>query len=67
MHSDGQTEVVDNYGSLCENNEACSNRIPQIGNWCLLVIDRCLLASKGYQYNAKLRSAEILYNSDGGA
>ena len=71
MHPDGQTEVVDVVGSLCENNDkfAVNRELPQTEIGDLLVIHDTGAHgfSMGYQYNAKLRSAEILYTVDGGA
>ena len=71
MHPDGQTEVVDVVGSLCENNDkfAVNRELPQTEIGDLLVIHDTGAHgfSMGYQYNAKLRSAEILYTEDGGA
>ena len=71
MHPDGQTEIVDVVGSLCENNDkfAVNRELPQTEIGDLLVIHDTGAHgfSMGYQYNAKLRSAEILYTEDGGA
>lgn len=71
MHPDGQTEVVDVVGSLCENNDkfAVNRELPQTEIGDLLVIHDTGAHgfAMGYQYNAKLRSAEILYKEDGGA
>ncbi|WP_269797313.1 diaminopimelate decarboxylase [Streptococcus sp. SM5] len=71
MNPDGKAEVVDVVGSLCENNDkfAINREIPQTEIGDLLVIHDTGAHgfSMGYQYNAKLRSAEILYTEDGGA
>ena len=71
MHPDGQTEVVDVVGSLCENNDkfAVNRELPQTEIGDLLVIHDTGAHgfSMGYQYNAKLRSAEILYTGEGKA
>ena len=71
MNPDGQTEVVDVVGSLCENNDkfAVNRELSQTEIGDLLVIHDTGAHgfSMGYQYNAKLRSAEILYTEDGGA
>lgn len=66
-----QTEVVDVVGSLCENNDkfAKQRELPEIDEGDLLVIHDTGAHgfSMGYQYNAKLRSAEILLQEDGSA
>ena len=71
MNPDGQTEIVDVVGSLCENNDkfAVNRELPQTEIGDLLVIHDTGAHgfSMGYQYNAKLRSAEILYTEDGAA
>jgi len=71
MNPDGQTEIVDVVGSLCENNDkfAINRELPQTEIGDLLVIHDTGAHgfSMGYQYNAKLRSAEILYTEDGKA
>lgn len=63
------TEVYDVTGSLCENNDkfAKQRALPQIEVGDLLVIHDTGAHgySMGYQYNAKLRSAEILLQEDG--
>lgn len=65
----GETEVVDVVGSLCENNDkfAVERELPVINIGDTLVIHDTGAHgfSMGYQYNAKLRSAEILYTEDG--
>ncbi|MDQ0222244.1 diaminopimelate decarboxylase [Streptococcus moroccensis] len=64
-----QTEVVDVVGSLCENNDkfAVNRELPETEIGDLLVIHDTGAHgfSMGYQYNAKLRSAEILLQEDG--
>ena len=66
---DGETEVVDVVGSLCENNDkfAINRSIPKIEIGDTLVIHDTGAHgfSMGYQYNGRLRSAEILYQEDG--
>ena len=63
-HPDGPTEIVDVVGSLCENNDkfAIQRELPITNIGDTLVIHD----TGGYQYNAKLRSAEILLEEDGG-
>lgn len=66
----GATEVVDVVGSLCENNDkfAVQRELPvtNIGDTLVIHDTGAHGFSMGYQYNAKLRSAEILYTEDGG-
>ena len=56
-------------GSLCENNDkfAIDRRLPKIGMGDLLVIHDTGAHgfAMGYQYNGKLRSAELLLQKDG--
>ncbi len=78
----GEVEVVDVVGSLCENNDkfAKQRELPQARVGDTLVIHDTgahgfsmgyqyngRLRSAGYQYNGRLRSAEILYQEDGSA
>ncbi|AXQ78114.1 diaminopimelate decarboxylase [Streptococcus chenjunshii] len=67
----GEPEVVDVVGSLCENNDkfAVGRELPQVRIGDLLVIHDTGAHgfSMGYQYNGRLRSAEILYQEDGQA
>lgn len=67
----GETEVVDVVGSLCENNDKfAQNRelaVTTIGDTLVIHDTGAHGFSMGYQYNAKLRSAEILYTEDGQA
>lgn len=69
-HPDGQTEIVDVVGSLCENNDkfAIQRELPitNIGDTLVIHDTGAHGFSMGYQYNAKLRSAEILLEEDGG-
>lgn len=62
-------EIVDVTGSLCENNDkfARQRELPVIDEGDLLVIHDTGAHgfSMGYQYNAKLRSAELLLQQDG--
>ena len=64
-------EIVDVTGSLCENNDkfAKQRELPVIDEGDLLVIHDTGAHgfSMGYQYNAKLRSAELLLQQDGSA
>ncbi len=68
---DGQPEVVDVVGSLCENNDkfAKGRSLPEARVGDILVIHDTGAHgfSMGYQYNARLRSAEVLYQEDGSA
>lgn len=67
----GQLETVDVVGSLCENNDkfAVQRSLPetQIGDTLVIHDTGAHGFSMGYQYNAKLRSAEILWQTDGTA
>lgn len=66
---DGETEIVDVVGSLCENNDkfAINRPLPfsQIGDILVIHDTGAHGFSMGYQYNAKLRSSEILLEQDG--
>lgn len=68
---DGPVEVVDVVGSLCENNDKFAKQrdLPEARVGDILVIHDTGAHgfSMGYQYNARLRSAEILYQEDGTA
>ena len=61
--------VYDVTGSLCENNDkfAIDRRLPKIDKGDILVIHDTGAHgfSMGYNYNGKLRSAEILLQEDG--
>ncbi len=63
------THTYDVTGSLCENNDkfAIDRELPEIEIGDLLVIHDAGAHghSMGFQYNAKLRSAEFLMKSDG--
>lgn len=65
------TETVDVVGGLCENNDklAVQRDLPvaEIGDTLFIHDTGAHGFSMGYQYNAKLRSAEILYQEDGTA
>lgn len=67
----GKLEVVDVVGSLCENNDkfAKQRELPEVRIGDTLVIHDTGAHgfSMGYQYNGRLRSAEILYQEDGSA
>lgn len=62
--------VVDVVGSLCENNDkfAIDRELPEISQGDLLVVHDSGAHghAMGFQYNAKLRSAELLLTADGG-
>ena len=66
---DGESEVVDIVGSLCENNDKfAKNRefpVSEIGDLLVIHDTGAHGYSMGYQYNAKLRSCEILLEQDG--
>ena len=65
----GETSVYDVTGSLCENNDkfAIQRMLPVLAPGDLVVI--CDAGAHGhamgFQYNGKLRSAELLLESDG--
>ncbi len=63
------SEVYDVVGSLCENNDkfARQRRLPRIHPGDILVIHDTGAHghSMGFNYNGKLRSAEVLIRSDG--
>ena len=67
----GKLEAVDVVGSLCENNDkfAKQRELPEARVGDILVIHDTGAHgfSMGYQYNGRLRSAEILYQEDGTA
>lgn len=67
----GELEVVDVVGSLCENNDkfAKQRELPQarVGDTLVIHDTGAHGFSMGYQYNGRLRSAEILYKEDGSA
>lgn len=62
--------VYDVTGSLCENNDkfAIQRALPEISLGDVVVIHDTGAHgfSMGYNYNGRLRSAEILYTADGG-
>ena len=62
--------VYDVTGSLCENNDkfAWERALPEISLGDLLVIHDTGAHgfAMGYNYNGRLRSAEVLYTEDGG-
>ncbi|MFA9413468.1 MULTISPECIES: diaminopimelate decarboxylase [unclassified Streptococcus] len=64
-----ETAVVDVVGGLCENNDklARERELPmtEIGDTLVIHDTGAHGFSMGYQYNAKLRSAEILWQTDG--
>lgn len=61
--------VYDITGSLCENNDkfAVERRLPKIDKGDLVIIHDTGAHgfAMGYQYNGRLRSAEILYTQEG--
>lgn len=65
----GQTEIVDVVGSLCENNDkfAKDRELPvvSIGDFLAIHDTGAHGFSMGYQYNGRLRSAELLLEEDG--
>ncbi|MEW4354406.1 diaminopimelate decarboxylase [Streptococcus pneumoniae] len=65
----GEKTVVDVVGSLCENNDkfAVNRELPEtkIGDTLVIHDTGAHGYSMGYQYNAKLRSAEILLEETG--
>lgn len=67
----GPTELVDVVGGLCENNDKLAKErelpLTAIGDTLFIHDTGAHGFSMGYQYNAKLRSAEILYQEDGRA
>ena len=66
-----EDHVYDVVGGLCENNDkfAIDRRLPQIDRGDLIYIHDTGAHgfSMGYNYNGKLRSAEILLREDGSA
>jgi diaminopimelate decarboxylase len=64
------TNVYDVVGALCENNDkfAVDRPLPKIEDGDLLVLHDTGAHgfSMGYNYNGKLRSAELLLQPDGG-
>ena len=64
------TQVYDVVGSLCENNDkfAVQRNLPEIEKGDLVVIHDAGAHghSMGFNYNGKLRSAELLLKTDGG-
>ncbi|GFH40013.1 diaminopimelate decarboxylase [Pseudolactococcus insecticola] len=64
-----ETETYDVVGSLCENNDkfAKQRTLPtiEVGDTLIIHDTGAHGFSMGYQYNAKLRSAEILLQEDG--
>lgn len=64
-----QTEVYDVTGSLCENNDkfAIQRPLPHIvpGDYVVICDAGAHGHAMGFQYNGKLRSAELLLEEDG--
>ena len=63
------TQLYDVVGALCENNDkfAIDRPLPKVEMGDLLVIHDTGAHghAMGYNYNGKLRSAELLYREDG--
>ena len=63
------TDMADVTGSLCENNDkfAIDRMLPEIVNGDLIVIHDSGAHghAMGYNYNGRLRSAEVLHQADG--
>ncbi|MSS83209.1 diaminopimelate decarboxylase [Actinomycetaceae bacterium WB03_NA08] len=63
------TTLVDVVGSLCENNDkfAIDRRLPEVSPGDILIIHDAGAhgRSMGYNYNGKLRAAEVLIRADG--
>jgi diaminopimelate decarboxylase len=63
------TETYDITGSLCENNDkfAIDRKLPKIdiGDYLCIHDAGAHGHSMGYNYNGKLRSAELLLHEDG--
>ncbi|NQP19478.1 diaminopimelate decarboxylase [Streptococcus suis] len=68
---DAPIEVVDVAGSLCENNDkfAVNRELPraEVGDTLVIHDTGAHGFSMGYNYNGRLRSAEILLEENGGA
>lgn len=68
---DAPIEVVDVAGSLCENNDkfAVNRELPraEVGDTLVIHDSGAHGFSMGYNYNGRLRSAEILLEENGGA
>lgn len=68
---DAPIEVVDVAGSLCENNDkfAVNRELPraEVGDILVIHDSGAHGFSMGYNYNGRLRSAEILLEENGGA
>ncbi|MEN1678479.1 MAG: diaminopimelate decarboxylase [Planctomycetota bacterium] len=67
--SSAPTETVDVVGALCENNDkfAIDRQLPEAKEGDLLIIHDAGAHghSMGFQYNGRLRSAELLLQTDG--
>ena len=65
----GTVQVVDIVGSLCENNDKFAKRreLPEarVGDTLVIHDTGAHGFSMGYNYNGRLRSAEILLREDG--
>lgn len=63
------TELYDVTGSLCENNDkfAIDRQLPKIeaGDYCVIHDAGAHGHAMGFNYNGKLRSAELLLQTDG--
>jgi diaminopimelate decarboxylase len=62
------SEIYDVTGSLCENNDkfAIDRKLPKIEEWDYIVIHDAWAhgTAMGFNYNAKLRPAELLLKED---
>ncbi|WP_155970421.1 diaminopimelate decarboxylase [Streptococcus ruminantium] len=70
-HPEAPLELVDVTGSLCENNDkfAVNRKLPraEVGDTLVIHDSGAHGFSMGYNYNGRLRSAEILLQEDGTA
>ncbi|MDQ8780006.1 diaminopimelate decarboxylase [Streptococcus ruminantium] len=70
-HPEAPLELVDVTGSLCENNDkfAVNRKMPraEVGDTLVIHDSGAHGFSMGYNYNGRLRSAEILLQEDGTA
>ncbi|BDD39278.1 diaminopimelate decarboxylase [Streptococcus ruminantium] len=68
-HPEAPLELVDVTGSLCENNDkfAVNRKMPraEVGDTLVIHDSGAHGFSMGYNYNGRLRSAEILLQEDG--
>ena len=68
---DGKLQIVDVVGSLCENNDKFAKQRElseaRVGDTLIIHDTGAHGFSMGYNYNGRLRSAEILFQEDGTA